>query len=802
MKKNFFFGMFAATGMLLATSCSNDELIEQTSGDMATVSFAINTEGKAASRAIADGTTAQKLNYAIYHVVNGSRTKVKAEAVTMTDKQYTLECVLAKGQTYELGFWAQAEGAPYTVTSGDDGMTVAIDYSSSVSNNEEKLDAFTAYRSITVNGNATQTVALKRPFAQINVGVTEADYTAASTAHTKIVKSSVELTGTFGNGFNVMTGEATGRQENVTFTRNDIPNYANETLIVNQTSYKYLSTCYVLPVSVSESQTVAAKFTFIPENGNDIVLQNGLSNLPIQSNWRTNIVGDILTSNLNVTVNTDQNFDGDKFEEVTVWDGVTAEEPALSSDGAFYEVSTPAHWAWLAGVVSSRSGNSNTLGKGIKLMANIDFGGHAINPIRPNATITIDGNGKTLSNFSLNCPTQSSYAIGLLSMEMLPEKSTLTIKNLNLDKVTAHNDFINYSSDPKGYAAVLIADVQNGATVNIEGVKVTNSSVKGIQSVGTLVGLLNSGSTVNVKNTTVENNTLTNYEYAKESGYVCGLVGKVAGTLHVESGVAVNNNKIEAYYASERGAKSINEFAAIRADGTISGSIAANDNTITRKPIGVKADLLINTVDDLKDFAADYAKYNDKVVLLNNDLDLAGVDWTPIGGPGAEAGDPFRGTFDGYGNTIKKLTVTEKEGVHEYDAVAFFGWLYGTVKNLNFENAKIKGHHDVAVVVGYLVSGAIENCKVTNAEVEATFLNEKRDGDKAGAIVGYVNDGVVKNCEATYVTVKAVRDAGQLIGCCTNKDIWDNFTDNKAANVTVSGTGANINNNHIGRTEK
>ena len=802
MKKNFFFGMFAATGMLLATSCSNDELIEQASGDMATVSFAINTEGKAASRAIADGTTAQTLNYAIYHVVNGSRTKVKAESVTMTNKQYTLKCVLAKGQTYELGFWAQAEGAPYTVTSDDNGMTVAIDYSSSVSNNDEKRDAFTACRSIIVNGNATQTVALKRPFAQINVGVTEDDYTAASIAHTKIVKSSVELTGTFGSGFNVMTGEATGSQENVTFTSNDIPNYTNETLTVNETEYKYLSTCYVLPVSVSESQTVAAKFTFIPENGNDIVLQNGLSNLPIQSNWRTNIVGDILTGNLNVTVNTDQNFEEDKIETVTAWDGVTAEEPAVSSDGNFYEVSTPAHWAWLAGVVSSRSSNGNTLDKGIKLMGNIDFGGYTINPIRPVASITIDGNGKTLSNFSLDYSTSSKYAVGLFSLEGVQVNSTFTIKNLNLDKVKAHNDFTDYTSDNvAGFAAVLIADVQNGVTVNIEGVKVTNSSVKGIQSVGTLVGLLPGGSTVNVKNTTVENNTLTNNEYAKESGYVCGLVGKVAGTLNVESGVAVNNNTIEAYYASERGAKSINEFAAIRANGTIRGSFSANGNTITRKPIGVKADLLINTVEDLENFAANYGKYNYKVVLLNNDLDLADVDWTPIGGPGAEAADPFYGTFDGYGNTIKNLTVTEKEGVDKYDAVAFFGWLDGTVKNLNFDNAKISGHHDVAVVVGYLVNGAIENCKVTNAEVEATYLDEDRDGDKAGAIVGYVNNGVVKNCEATKVTVKAVRDAGQLIGCCTNKEIYEKISDNKATDVNVSGSGANINNDIIGRTK-
>lgn len=800
MKKKFFLGMFAATGMLLATSCSNDELIEQTSGDMATVSFTINTEGKAASRAIADGTTAQRLNYAIYHVVGNTRTKVEAKTVSMSDKKYTLECVLAKGQTYELGFWAQADNAPYTVTSNDSGMTVEVDYTSTVSNNDETRDAFTATRTITVEGNVTQEVMLKRPFAQINVGVTETNYMAASQAGAKIEKSSVELTGTFGKTFNVMTGDVTATQNNVSFTSNDIPAYESETLIVNGVNYKYLSTCYVLPEKVGQSQTVDAKFTFTPESGDEIKLQNGVSNLPIQSNWRTNIVGDILTSNVNVEVSIDQAFDGDN-PEVSVWDGVSAEQPTLSSDDSYYEVSKPAHWAWLCGLVSSRSGDSNVLDKGIKLMGNIDFGGHKINPIRPTAGITIDGNGKTLSNFSLNHSSTSKYAVGLLSLEGFSKSSTLNIKNLNLDKVTAHTDVIDNENDPHGYAAVLIADVQNGATVNIDGVKVTNSSVKGIQSVGTLVGFLPDSSTVNVKNTTVEGNTLANIELADESGYVCGLVGKVAGTLKIESDVEVKNNKIEAYYASKRGAKSISESAAIRENGTITGSITASENTIIRKPVGVEADLLINTVKELQDFAKNYEQYNEKVVLLNNDLDLTGVDWTPIG----YSTVPFCGTFNGYGNTIKNLTVTEGKNVEEHEGVAFFGWLgvngtQATVKNLNFESAKITGHHYVAVVVGYLQYGTIENCRVENSEVNATKINDERKGDKVGAIVGYVNAGVVKDCKAVEVTVIAGCDAGQLIGCCTNSDVYNNFTDNEAEDVTVSGNGANINNSIIGRT--
>ena len=59
--------MFAAAGMLLATSCSNDELDQvQSSSDQAQVTFSLGLEGGMATRAISDGTGAKKLVCAVY----------------------------------------------------------------------------------------------------------------------------------------------------------------------------------------------------------------------------------------------------------------------------------------------------------------------------------------------------------------------------------------------------------------------------------------------------------------------------------------------------------------------------------------------------------------------------------------------------------------------------------------------------------------------------------------------------------------------------------------------------------------
>lgn len=66
MSKKLFLGMFAAAGMLLATSCSNDELDVAQSGDEAQVTFSLGLEGGIATRAISDGTGADVLMYAVF----------------------------------------------------------------------------------------------------------------------------------------------------------------------------------------------------------------------------------------------------------------------------------------------------------------------------------------------------------------------------------------------------------------------------------------------------------------------------------------------------------------------------------------------------------------------------------------------------------------------------------------------------------------------------------------------------------------------------------------------------------------
>lgn len=118
--------------------------------------------------------------------------------------------------------------------------------------------------------------------------------------------------------------------------------------------------------------------------------------------------------------------------------------------------------------------------------------------------------------------------------------------------------------------------------------------------------------------------------------------------------------------------------------------------------------------------------------------------------------------------------------------MAFIGWLGGTIENVNFSSATVNGYHNVAVVAGYTYDSAtINNCNVSNAEVTATYKTDDRGGDKAGVLVGY-NRGTIKNCNVNFAEVKAVRDAGQAIGCLAPGKTYNNVT---ATNVNVSYVG-------------
>lgn len=194
----------------------------------------------------------------------------------------------------------------------------------------------------------------------------------------------------------------------------------------------------------------------------------------------------------------------------------------------------------------------------------------------------------------------------------------------------------------------------------------------------------------------------------------------------------------------------------------------------------------IYTPGDLK-AVSENQTYWDKYIRLMNDIDLAGIAWTPIG----HSGTQFNGTFDGNGKTITGLHVTNTSGVGVNSAWGLFGWSNGIIKDLTIEGATVTGNHFVGGIVGYIQKGTVENCVVKDSTITNTHSTDDLDGDKTGAIAGYVNSNMeysiystVTNCKVEDVVLVGARDIGGIAGCISEKGAV--LTYNTITDVTIN----------------
>ena len=181
MNKKLFYGMMAAT-MLFATSCQQDDVLVQ--GGEATISFQVSTP-EIATRAFSDGNTATDLTYVVY-TTEGKI--IKDGNTTFDNRQAQVQVQLAKGNTYNVLFWADAPTSPYTVNAA--GQTLEVNYTG-VNCNDENLDAFYSWETITVSASGVENVELRRPFAQLNIGTGDLNEADAANLDIENIKTQV-----------------------------------------------------------------------------------------------------------------------------------------------------------------------------------------------------------------------------------------------------------------------------------------------------------------------------------------------------------------------------------------------------------------------------------------------------------------------------------------------------------------------------------------------------------------------------------------------------------------------------------
>ena len=263
---------------LFFTSCSKDE--EMVSEESVQVSFSTELPKRIGTRASTTDLNVNKVVCAVFE--DGEEIGTLREVITIQEgEDIVFAPRLIKGRTYDVVFWAMKD-KNYNVND----MT-AITRASETTAAESDFDAFTESVEVEVTGSKSETVTLKRPLAQLNLGVTLDDWNAVASEETfgmKPTKMIITLTGK--DTFNALTGATTGEDKEVTYTLD----VSGEDLVAGDETYKSIAMCYVYPDAGQENIDIT--YTIYDED----------------NNYRTNVVGGLLTGTITYTITFEKDF--------------------------------------------------------------------------------------------------------------------------------------------------------------------------------------------------------------------------------------------------------------------------------------------------------------------------------------------------------------------------------------------------------------------------------------------------------------------------------------------------------------
>ncbi len=756
--------MLAIAGVLSVASCQQEELPNaSTDGDYVNARFILEAPDGIPTRAIGDGTQADVVKCVVY---DAEGTKMDLDqTLPIVGKKATYEIRLAKGQQYRVAFFAYNQAADaYDVTDMKN-IVVKGDQMSNI----EARDAFTAYVDITAADSmqpVEKNVILYRPFAQLNIGAYMDDVAAAAKAGVVVANSKVTLSNVY-TAFNAYADAVAGQTSEVTFSMNAIPSedllvdVNGDGVIADNERFAYLAMNYIL-VGDKGTEKSLTDVGFVWENADASktnVPQTVFVNIPVQRNYRTNIIGDILTNPAKFSIIIDERFE--KPDHIV---GIPV--PVEENNGVF-EVSTPSELAWIAQEVNS--GNTFA-GKTVLLAADIDLSNYASwTPIGnvtnyPSQTFAgvFDGNEKTISNLTVAdyTPAEASAALfGSISGEV----KNLTVTNATITSTHYAAAIVGYTSD----AAKITNCHVDGATITTNYELVSAGAYDNADKAGAIVGILNNPAAV-VDGCTVKNVTITGY---RDLGGVAGYSAGTVQNCQVLENVSITVDATHPY----KGYTQPSQYDVNSIVGENAGTMTGNTGEATLKiPAAVAA---VATAAELKAMLNDFtdAGSGNNTINLTNDIILKDA-WTPVVIDGYNGAGVI--TINGNGHKIQGLTAPLLAG-------GFAGNSGVIITDLTIDKSAI-------VSTNTLGSGAfietvdsqplitLRNCHLTNSS-----LTGSRTGGLLGWTSGYndPNNGPVD----TYITLENCSVVGcQITGAGTVGGLYGHAGANPATFSIIS----------------
>ena len=581
MKKTL---LLLASAAMLLVGCAKEKFSPE-AGDAEMVNMTVSAlvQGEELTRAAVDedgkGVNANRCIMVLYY---GDQVYGRYEA-PVSGYKATFDVKVPAKRKYNAVFWADCAaedgGDLYYNTADLTNITLKSDYIG----NDDKRDAFFHCEEYTVeNKSQSFTAELTRPFAQINV--ISKDIKDLRLA--ELYPQKVNLSFSAATSFNAMSGECG----------------AAEAIAYEADVYKsYDSTKEQLTLSMDylfAGDRSAVDIDFKAPTEGELKVEHNFSNIPYQRNYRTNIVGNLLTADAHwdVTINPKWNEPDEevKFveagsvaaaneafangatsvkitsvgEEATLYLPQTTEEVTIdfanpdkdvtvkygstptkaagdkpaavniaTNDVTKFVVSGISNIVWLAGNQAALANalNNAVAGHTVALSNDITMTENWVSVSRGSNTPNFDGRNHAIINMTIK--TQEESYAGLFS----------TIENhVILQNVTFRNALIDIpaSVGDNARGGILVGHMYPSDVINCH---VEGATIKAHQKIGGLIGYAEgeaANQIITIKNCSVKDVTLSsNVAGSKTVAGVGGLIGHLV--LSGTDLITVENNFVE-----------------------------------------------------------------------------------------------------------------------------------------------------------------------------------------------------------------------------------------------------------------
>ena len=474
----------------LATACMQENFNPEKDGSTVTFTVAVPETVATKAAVVENGENINNLVYAVYRTeketqaeaianlnpelfVYGVNPVAEGTTTVFADNKTIISLELINNQKYVVLFWAQVDQTWVEGEINENSLT-SISYPADLVANDSKYAAFSGVAFVEDVTIPRRSVTLTRPFAQINLATNNPErYDVDVTASSVTIDNAAAT-------FNVATQQASG-------TRTvEYASATNPDGTFNGYDH-YVAMNYIFANPKGEnSETVSVTCVMdTEEHGDDI--EKVITNVPVAQNYKTNIVGNLLTSDVEYTVELNDNWE-DGY--IVSPEGDVVKNTYVESASEILEI-----------IETLNNPDENVQSAIITLNDDINL----------NDLITTRSEGSEASEDPSVTITSGNSLILDLNGKKLSATSSQTGKNYNMFDVrgnlTVKNGTIEYQhigDNMEWNASTNIFNVTAGGVLNLDGVTAKNL---GGSDMGFVAHLNNWGEvTLNAENCTLESN--------------------------------------------------------------------------------------------------------------------------------------------------------------------------------------------------------------------------------------------------------------------------------------------------------